>query len=60
MKDTEEIFKYGNIRIITHRTSLGKFVTVTIEHDDYFETIDSSDRRAHDAFIALHNSKWSV
>lgn len=50
-------FDYGNIRILQTYSPLGKHVDVMLNHGDHWEIISAADPRAHDAFIALHNSK---
>ena len=52
----EENFSHGNIQIRIIHDETGKHVETMIRIEDGWEIISNSDPRAHDAFIALHNS----
>lgn len=50
-------FRHSNVIIEQSYGPFGKHVEAKIDHGDYFELISIHDKRAHDAFIALHNYK---
>jgi HK97 family phage portal protein len=52
----EENFSHGNIQIRITHDETGKHVETMIRTQYGWEIISNSDPRAHDAFIALHNS----
>jgi hypothetical protein len=57
MRQIEEVFKHRDVTIWTVWNDLGKTVDVSIRNGDICEIVPTSDPRARDAFIALHNSK---
>jgi len=53
-------FYHGNICIRQTWSPLGKHVEVIIKNEDRWEIINRYDKRATEAFIALHNKRCKL